>query len=231
MEGSPSWAKSLFIMRQTNLSTMIESSLETYQQVVAEISKEVIKTKKLSDKDFITIDDLCVKEFNEAFYVDLNELQRAEEMLNEFLDCAKAFDDDQINGAIADNGTFFCELDEKDNYLIRVLKRLEHRMAHNQLLDIERSPCTIEYGLHPLDLRDLREGDLGVFEENDLKLFKAFIHSIELGKNIHDLEIMFEALPMSEKFDALGVRVEFDMETMELANIQLAKELKFGMDL
>lgn len=229
MEGSPSWAKSLFIMRHFNLSSMITSSLETYQQVVGEIAKEIVKTRKLSDKEFITIDDLVTKEFSEAFYVDLNELQRAENMLNEFLVEAKELTEEQVRGAIADNGTFFCQLGEKSNYLIRVFKRLEHAMQHNLLLDCENAPTCIDYGLHPLDAKELREGDLGVFVENDDILFQAFINSIELGNKIHGLDMMFEVRPMSEKFDALGTRVEFDCEAMDIANFKLTRELKNGM--
>jgi len=210
---------------------MIESSLETYQHVVAEIAKEIVKSMKLSDKGFETIDDLINREFDEAFYVDLNILDKAENLLNEFLDCAKALDVDQVNGAANDNLLFFCELEEKDNYLIGVLMKLERRMQLNKLLDIERSPTQIDYGMHALDAKDLREVRLGMNPDNDFNLFQAFIHSLELGKNIHDLEIMFETRPMGEKFDALGHRVEFDCETMELANIQLEQELKTGMSL
>ena len=231
MRGSPSWANLYFIMRHFNLSSMINSSLETYQYVVAEISKEIVKAKPLSEKGFNTIEDLISGEFDEAFYVDLNILQEAEEMLDVFLDCGKALDDEQIIGAINDNLTMFCELGEKDNYMIRILKRLEHRMRHNGLLDIERSPTQINYGIHPLDAKELREGDLGVFNELDIELFKSLIRAVDLGKNIHGLEAMYDALPFDSKFDALGTRVEFDCDTMELANIQLGKELKEGMSL
>lgn len=218
-------------MRHFNLSSMINSSLETYQHAVGEIAKEIVKTRKLSDKEFITIDDLVVKEFSEAFYVDLNELQRAENMLNEFLDEAKGLDEDQVQGAISDSATFFCELGEKSNYLIRVFKRLEHAMRHNQLLDIENAPTIIDYGLHPLDARELREGGLEHDYLHDFQLFQAFINSIELGKNIHDLEIMFDVRPLSKVFDAQSNRVEFDCDSMEIANNKLTKELKMGMDL
>lgn len=231
MRGSPSWANLYFIMRHFNLSSMINSSLETYQYVVAEISKEIVKAKPLSEKGFNTIEDLISGEFDEAFYVDLNILQEAEEMLDVFLDCGKALDDDQIIGAINDNLTMFCELGEKDNYMIRILKRLEHRMRHNGLLDIERSPTQINYGIHPLDAKELREGDLGVFNELDIELFKSLIRAVDLAKSIHDQEAMYNVLPMKSKFDALGIRVEFDCDTMELANIQLGKELKEGMSL
>ena len=231
MRGSPSWANLYFIMRHFNLSSMINSSLETYQYVVAEISKEIVKAKPLSAKGFNTIEDLIIGEFDEAFYVDLNILQEAEEMLDVFLDCGKALDDDQIIGAINDNLTMFCELGEKDNYMIRILKRLEHRMRHNRLLDIERSPTQINYGIHPLDAKELREGGLEHDELHDIELFKSLIRAVDLGKSIHDQEAMYNVLPMKSKFDALGIRVEFDCDTMELANIQLGKELKEGMSL
>ena len=210
---------------------MIESSLETYQQVVGEIAKEIVKTRKLSDKEFVTIDDLVTKDFGNEFYVDMNELDRAKNMLGEFLVEAKELTEEQVRGAISDNATFFCELGEKSNYLIRVLKRLEHAMQHNRLIDCENAPTIIDYGLHPLDAKELREGDLGVFVENDDALFQAFINSIELGQKIHDLDIMYEIRPMSEKFDALGIRVEFDCLTMDIANFKLTKELKNGMSL
>lgn len=231
MEGSPSWVKSLFVMRQTNLSTMILSSLETYQHVVVEIAKEFVKTRKLSDKEFITLDDLCTREFNEAFYIGMNEIQNAEEYLNRYLLCAQDLDIDQVHGAMVDNLTFFCELDEVDNYLIRVLKRLEQRMKDNLLLDVEGCPIDLDYGLHPLDARELRGIGLGKNDGNDFKLFTAFIKSIELGNKIHGLDIMYEVTSQSEYFDGLGNRVEFDCDTMEIANTLLRKEVKNGMSL
>ena len=218
-------------MRQTNLSMMIESSLETYQQVVAEIAKEIVKTRKLSDKEFITLDDLCLREFSEAFYIGMNELQQAEEYLNRYLLGAQDLDIDQVHGAMGDSLTFFCELDEVDNYLIRVLKRLEQRMKDKQLLDVEGSPIDLTYGLHPLDARELRCVLLGENDGNDFKLFTAFIKSIELGNKIHGLDIMYEVTSQSEYFDGLGNRVEFDCDTMEIANNLLRKEVKNGMSL
>jgi|TARA_R100000482_G_scaffold13661_2_gene4079 hypothetical protein len=208
-------------MRHFDLSPMIESSLETYQYVVAEISKEIVKTKPLSAEGFDTIEDLISGELNQKFYVDLTILQEAENLLGEFLECAKDLDDEQIIGAINDTLTMFCELGEKDNYMIRILKRLEHSMGHNGLLDIRRSPKQIDYGMHPLDAKELREGDLGVFQELDIKLFKALIRAVELGKNIHDLEMLFNA----------SYLISFDCDTRELANIQLEKELKEAMSL
>lgn len=231
MEGSPSWVKSLFVMRQTNLSTMIISSLETYQHVVAEIAKEIVKTRKLSDKEFITLDDLCTREFDEAFYIGMNEIQNAEEYLNRYLLCAVDLDIDQVHGAMVDSHTYFCEVDEVDNYLIRVLERLEQRMKDKQLLDVEGSPIDLTYGLHPLDARELRGVLLGENDGNDFKLFTAFIKSIELATKIHGLDIMYEVTSVSEYFDGLGNRVEFDCDTMEIANNLLRKEVKNGMSL
>lgn len=231
MEGSPSWVKSLFVMRQTNLSMMIESSLETYQHVVAEIAKEIVKTRKLSDKEFITLDDLCTREFNEAFYIGMNEIQNAEEYLNRYLLCAQDLDIDQVHGAMSDSNTFFCEIDEVDNYLIRVLKRLELRMEKKHLLDVEGSPIDLSYGLHPLDARELRGIGVGRNDGNDFKLFTAFIKSIELGNKVHGLEIMYEVTSQSEYFDGLGNRVEFDCDTMEIANTRLRREVKGGMNI
>lgn len=220
--------KIFFIMRQINLSSMILSSLETYQHVVAEIAKEQVKTMELKDYKFITLDDLCTREFNEAFYIGMNELQHAEEYLNRFLLGAKDLDEEQIKGAISDSGTFFCELDEVDNYLIRVFKRLERRMNSNLLLDVKGSPIVLDYGLHPLIAKSLRDG---LDDLNEVQLFQSFINSIELGKNIHGLEIMFDVRIVSDVFDAQSNRVEFDCDTMEIANNLLRREVKKGMDL
>lgn len=218
-------------MRQFNLSSMILSSLETYQHVVAEIAKEELKTIELKHHKFITLDDLCSLEFNEAFYIGMNEIQHAEECVNKYLLVAQDLDSNQIHGAMADGLTFFCELDEVDNYLIRVLKRLERRMEHNQLLDVEGSPIDLTYGVHPLDARDLREGDIGVFEDDDLKLFNTFIKSIKLGRDIHDLDIMHDIKECNDHVDAQSNRVEFDCDTMEIANKLFRSEIKKGMDL
>lgn len=230
MEGSPSWVKSLFVMRQFNLLTMILSSLKTYQHVVAEIAKEIVKTRKLSDKEFITLDDLCAREFNEAFYIGMNEIQQAEEYLNRYLLGAQDLDKDQIHGAMVDNLTFFCELDEVDNYLIRVLKRLEQRMKDKQLLDVEGNPIDLTYGLHPLDAREYRGIGLGTNDGNDFQLFNAFIKSITMGNKVHGLNIMYD-VESNDLFDAPSNRVEFDCETMEIANNLLRKEVKNGMSL
>lgn len=217
-------------MRQFNLSSMIISSLETYQHVVAEITKEIVKTRKLSDKDFITLDDLCTREFAECFYIGMNEIQQAEEYLNKFLLGAQDLDIDQVHGAMVDNLTFFCELNEVDNYLIRVLKRLEQRMKDKQLLDVEGSPIDLTYGLHPLDAREYREIGLGTNDGNDFQFFNAFIKSIELGNKVHGLNMMYD-IEANDLFDAQSNRVEFDCDTMEIANTMLRKEVKNGMDL
>jgi len=209
---------------------MILSSLETYQHVVAEIAKEIVKTRKLSDKEFVTLDDLCTREFNEAFYIGMNEIRHAEEYVNTYLLGAQDLDIDQIHGAMVDNLTFFCELDEVDNYLIRVLKRLEQRMKDNLLLDVEGNPIDLDYGLHPLDAREFRGIGLGTNDGNDFQFFNAFIKSIELGNKVHGLNMMYDT-DVNDLFDAQSNRVEFDCDTMEIANNMLRKEVKNGMDL
>jgi len=209
---------------------MILSSLETYQHVVAEIAKEIVKTRKLSDKEFVTLDDLCTREFNEAFYIGMNEIRHAEEYVNTYLLGAQVLDIDQIHGAMVDNLTFFCELDEVDNYLIRVLKRLEQRMKDNLLLDVEGNPIDLDYGLHPLDAREFRGIGLGTNDGNDFQFFNAFIKSIELGNKVHGLNMMYDT-DVNDLFDAQSNRVEFDCDTMEIANNMLRKEVKNGMDL
>jgi len=209
---------------------MILSSLETYQHVVAEIAKEIVKTTPLAKHEFLTLDDLCVREFGEAFYIGMNEIQNAEEYLNRFLLGAQDLDIDQVHGAIVDNLTFFCELDEVDNYLIRVLKRLEQRMKDNLLLDVEGNPIDLDYGLHPLDAREFRGIGLGTNDGNDFQFFNAFIKSIELGNKVHGLNMMYDT-DVNDLFDAQSNRVEFDCDTMEIANNMLRKEVKNGMDL
>lgn len=209
---------------------MILSSLETYQHVVAEIAKEIVKTTPLAKHEFLTLDDLCVREFGEAFYIGMNEIQNAEEYLNRFLLGAQDLDIDQVHGAMVDNLTFFCELDEVDNYLIRVLKRLEQRMKDNLLLDVEGNPIDLDYGLHPLDAREFRGIGLGTNDGNDFQFFNAFIKSIELGNKVHGLNMMYDT-DVNDLFDAQSNRVEFDCDTMEIANNMLRKEVKNGMDL